>query len=157
MNEMQRIEDLLKRAHGGDAWHGPSVQDVLRGVNAKLAASRPPAGLHTIWEIVLHLIAWNRAVFDRVQGKRVRLGKTQDWPSMPAPSAAAWHDSLAQLELSHRQLLSAIHRLPDRDLTRKTGSRRRDTVYENLLGTAQHYTYHAGQIMLLKRIAKAPS
>src|SRR5580704_5909459 len=108
MSDIQRIEDLLKRAHAGGAWHGPSVRDVLRGVDVKLASARPPAGLHTIWELVNHLIAWNRAVLDRVQGKRVRLNKLQDWPPMPTPSPAAWHHSLAQLESIHRQLRKAV-------------------------------------------------
>lgn len=155
MNEMRRIEDLLTRAHAGGAWHGPSVRQALRGVDARLASARSPAGLHTIWELALHLTAWNRAVLERAQGKRVRLNKLQDWPPMPAPSPAAWRESLAQLERSHRQLRSAVRGLPDAALSRKTGSQRRDTVYENLLGTVQHYTYHAGQIMLLKRIAKS--
>ena len=132
----------------------PSVY-VQRGVDAKLASAHVPAGLHTIWELVLHLTAWNRAVLGRAQGKRVRLNKIQDWPPVPTASPAAWRDALAQLERSHRQLRSAVRRLPDTTLSRKTGTRRRDTVHENLLGTVQHYTYHAGQIMLLKRIAKS--
>ncbi len=53
--ERDRIVDQLKRAFEGNAWHGPSVEEVLEGVTAARAAAKPIAGVHTIWEIILHV------------------------------------------------------------------------------------------------------
>ena len=53
MSEIKRINDQLKRAFEGTAWHGPSVSEVLAGVTAEQAAAHPIAGAHSIWEIVL--------------------------------------------------------------------------------------------------------
>ena len=41
MSEVKRIADQLERAFEGGAWHGPSVREVLDGVTAEQALSRP--------------------------------------------------------------------------------------------------------------------
>jgi hypothetical protein len=61
MKETERIRDQLHRAFAGDAWHGPSVLEILENVTASQAATRPIAGAHSIWELVLHIKAWNDA------------------------------------------------------------------------------------------------
>jgi len=53
--ELQRLEEQLERALEGEAWHGPSLLEVLEGVSAHQAAAHPIAGAHSIWELVLHL------------------------------------------------------------------------------------------------------
>ena len=53
--ELKRLEEQLRRAHEGEAWHGPSLLEALAGVSAEQAAARPIAGAHSIWELVLHL------------------------------------------------------------------------------------------------------
>ncbi|MCI0697307.1 hypothetical protein L0337_35545 [candidate division KSB1 bacterium] len=54
MEEIKRIADQLKRAHEGEAWHGPSLRELLAGVTSEMAASKTLARAHNIWEIVLH-------------------------------------------------------------------------------------------------------
>ena len=39
MTEIERILDQLQRAYEGNAWHGPSVREVLTGITAAQAAS----------------------------------------------------------------------------------------------------------------------
>jgi hypothetical protein len=50
--ELQRLEDQLERALEGEAWHGPSVLEILEGVSAHQAAAHPIAGPHSIWELL---------------------------------------------------------------------------------------------------------
>src|SRR5947207_15275724 len=61
MRETERIVDQLNRAFVGEAWHGPAVLEVLKGVTAEQATARPFAGGHSIWELALHIEAWVRA------------------------------------------------------------------------------------------------
>ena len=60
MPEVNRIRDQLRRAFEGQAWHGPAVMELLDGVTAKQAATRPVVAVHTMWELVLHIGAWER-------------------------------------------------------------------------------------------------
>ena len=62
MTEATRIADQLRRAFGGEAWHGDSVFEILDGVTAAQAAAHPIKNAHSIWELVLHIGAWDGAV-----------------------------------------------------------------------------------------------
>jgi hypothetical protein len=50
-SEIARIDDELRRAYEGGAWHGPALREVLAGVSSETAAERPVPGGHTIWEM----------------------------------------------------------------------------------------------------------
>jgi uncharacterized damage-inducible protein DinB len=56
MTETHRINSQLERAYEGEAWHGPSLRELLDGVSAAQAASRPIPNAHSIWELVNHII-----------------------------------------------------------------------------------------------------
>src|ERR1035438_10207490 len=80
MTERARIADQLRRAFEGEAWHGDSVFEILEGVTAAQAASRPIAGAHTIWELVLHIAAWDGAALRRLGGVAAELSDAQNFP-----------------------------------------------------------------------------
>lgn len=56
--ETERIADQLRRAWEGDAWHGPPLKKALDGLTARQAAAHPIAGAHSIWDLALHIAAW---------------------------------------------------------------------------------------------------
>ena len=45
MNQIELIADQLQRSYSGEAWHGPSVQELLTGVTAEKALARPLAAV----------------------------------------------------------------------------------------------------------------
>ena len=67
------IVDELRRAFYGEAWHGDSLFEILRGVTAAQAAARPIKTAHSIWELVLHISAWDGAARRRMTGVAVAL------------------------------------------------------------------------------------
>jgi uncharacterized damage-inducible protein DinB len=150
MTEIERIEDQLRRAFEGEAWHGPSIREVLADVTARKAAARPLAGAHSIWEIVLHLAAWDNAVRSRLEGEYVENPSEGDWPPVTETSEAAWKRLLEAMENGNRELRKIISRLDDSSLNKVLGEGK-PTVYVTLHGTIQHYLYHGGQIALLKK------
>jgi len=68
MTEIERISDQFRRAFDGNAWHGPSVMALLEGVTAAQAAARPIPSAHSIWQLVSHIAAWERACLRRLNG-----------------------------------------------------------------------------------------
>ena len=64
--DVEFLADQIRRAFRGESWHGPSVLEVLAGVSAEDAAAHPIAGAHSIWEIVLHIRAWERVALRRI-------------------------------------------------------------------------------------------
>ena len=140
----------MKRAFEGEAWHGPSLTETLKGVTAEQAAARPVAGAHSIWEIVLHVSAWQKAVRTRVGGEKVEAPDQGDWPTARATSPSDWEKTLTELEHGYKELRETIARLSDFDLEKNPpGSE--NSIYIQLHGTIQHNLYHAGQIAVLKK------
>jgi len=155
MSETKRIVDQFHRAYAGGAWHGPALRQLLRGVSAKQAAARPLRGAHTIWELVLHITAWKRAVFRRMQGKSLSLSPAENFPPVPKATAANWKRTLAALRAAQNDLHHAISALPESRLKRVVPGKRY-SLYFMLHGLVQHDLYHAGQIALLKKTRKKP-
>ena len=152
MTEILRIEDQLRRAFEGEAWHGPSVQEVLADVTAAQASAHPLANAHSIWEIVLHLAAWDGVVRRRIEGESVDNPDEGDWPPVTDTSEAAWSDALLRLKNNHTELRRTISRLDDSRLDESLpGINRKWPTYVTIHGSIQHYLYHAGQIALLKK------
>jgi len=154
MSEAARIADQLRRAFGGEAWHGDSLFEILEGVTASQAAGRPIERAHTIWELVLHIAAWDDAVLRRLGGVAVELSDAENFPSVTDASEAAWRKALAQVRRVHEELVAAVASLPDSRLDDivpgKEGAHY--TFYYMLHGVVQHELYHAGQIALLKKM-----
>jgi uncharacterized damage-inducible protein DinB len=155
MTEIQRIVDQFDRAFEGNAWHGPAVRELLAGVSARQAAAKPPFGSHNIWEIVLHMTAWQDVVRRRVTGEViVDLPTEQDWPPVPNTSDAAWREALEKLTQTKQNLRQTISQLPDPRLE-EIISGKGYSVYFMLHGVIQHNLYHSGQIAILKKLTSA--
>ncbi len=152
IDEISRIADQLKRAFEGDAWHGPAVLEVLEGVSARAAASKPVAGAHSIWELVLHIAAWDGAIRRRMEGQALQLSPEQDFPPVKDTSDAAWRSAVHSLKQNHSELIAALLAMPDYRLTATVPGKDYD-FYHMRHGAAQPELYHAGQIALLRKVA----
>jgi uncharacterized damage-inducible protein DinB len=153
IEERSRIADQLKRAFEGDAWHGPAVLEVLEGVSARAAAAKPISGAHSIWELVLHITAWDSAIRRRMEGQALELSPEQDFPPVKDTSDTAWRSALDNLKLRHADLIQGVAAMPDHRLTSQVPGKDYD-FYHMLHGAVQHELYHAGQIALLKKVAR---
>jgi uncharacterized damage-inducible protein DinB len=151
MSEAARIADQLRRAFSGDAWHGDSVFEILDGVTAAQAAAHPIRNGHSIWELVLHVAAWDGAVRRRLGGEALALSNEQNFPPVTDTSESAWGKALEHVRRVHDELVAAVSALPDSRLGERVPGENHD-IYQKLHGVVQHELYHAGQIALLKKM-----
>ncbi len=147
----------IDQAFEARSWHGTNLRGSIRGLKLEDAVYRPGRERHNIWELVLHCAYWKH----RVRG---RLSSASN-PSFPRrgtnffprpedePRLADWRRDVALLVEMHAALRSEIERLPTRRLNERLGASRW-TVRDTVLGIAAHDLYHAGQIQLLKRLAR---
>lgn len=135
----------------------------LKGVSAEVAATKPilspilstsTNAVHSIWEIVNHLLAWQNLTLEVLDGKPyASLQGDADWPRVSAHSEAAWDATVKELAASHARLCSQIDTLSDDQLRANIPGA--DYPWRVLLrGIANHSLYHAGQIGLLKKAAQ---
>lgn len=156
MSECARLADQIRRAFTGDAWHGDSVLEILAGVKAKTAAARPLESAHTIWELVLHIAAWDDAVRRRAEGSVVSLSTKQNFPPVTDTSEATWRKAVTHLTQTHEQLVKTVEAFPDSRLPEQVQGKSASyyTFFYMFAGIVQHELYHAGQMAILKKAVK---
>lgn len=151
-SETARIADQLRRAFRGEAWHGPSLLDLLAEITPEQARARPMRSVHNIWELVLHIDVYLQAGFEASQGTPMPklFGTERDWPSLRDDSAEAWFDAQDRLFEDAEKLAQAIESFDDAKLTDTVPGRSYDFYYL-FHGIVQHSLYHAGQMAILKK------
>jgi len=155
MSETARLADQIRRAFDGDAWHGDSIVEILQGVNAKMAAAHPIKNAHSIWELILHIAAWDGAVLTRIGGTAVQLVDEQNFPPVKDTSDAAWRTAVEHAQHIHNELVKAVAAFPDSRLQEQVPGKTQSyyNFFYMFSGIVQHELYHAGQIALLKKAA----
>ena len=151
MSQIEFVVDQLKLAFDGEAWHGPALMEILADVDAETAAARPIPTAHSIWELVLHVAAWEQVIITRiVEGKAVTLSDEKNFGHIEHAGEAAWRQALDTLQRNHQQLIKVASQLNESQLTNPVPGKDYNLLFM-LLGAVQHAAYHGGQIALLKR------
>ena len=154
------LRSVLRRSFDGHSWHGPSLADVLDGVDARAALAHPVAGAHSIWELTHHLTAWTREVTRRLEGQPAGMPREGDWPDAPDATGdveARWRAVRDALTDARGALLAAVEAFPPERLDDRVGTSDdaaiggQATFAGMLVGLAEHNAYHGGQITLLRR------
>jgi uncharacterized damage-inducible protein DinB len=152
---VQQLLAIVARAYDRKSWHGTNLRGSIRGLDPAVAARRPGAGRHNIWELVVHAAYWKYVAWRRLTS--VARGsfplEGSNWFARPEQvTLKAWRHDIALLEQTHRTLRAAIADLRPPDLDRAP-TRSKVTMQALVTGVAAHDLYHAGQIQLLKRLA----
>jgi uncharacterized damage-inducible protein DinB len=153
MSETARLADQIRRAFEGEAWHGDSLLEILADVNAKTAAAHPIPNAHSIWELLLHIQAWDDATIRRASGTAVQPTGEKNFPPVRDTSEAAWQQTVASVKKTHEELVRTVAAFPDSRLQEQVPGKSQDyyNFYYLFSGIVQHELYHAGQIALLKK------
>lgn len=157
MERKEELLDTLRRSFDRHAWHGPAVAEALADVTAEEALWRPAPHVHSIWQLTLHIVAWAGEVARRLDGSEPAEPAEGDWPE----PGVSWEAAVHRVFEVRDVLLDKIRELSDADLDRLCGTPPDPPLgtgftYGGMLeGLAQHNCYHAGQIVLLKKLARA--
>jgi uncharacterized damage-inducible protein DinB len=119
-------------------------------MDACMAAAKPIANAHSIWELVLHIAAWDGAALVRLAGKKCQPAGDENFPPVADASDARWRGAVAEVKRTHDKLVRTVAALPEARLCDRVPGKRYD-FYHMLHGIAQHELYHAGQIAILKK------
>lgn len=156
--EIDLLLRQLDQAFDARSWHGTNLRGSIRGLALSEATYRPQPARHNIWEIVVHCAYWKYTVRRRLTGEKRGSFALAGSNFFARPAGAAresdWRRDVALLEEVHASLRAEIAALvPGRLAARAAGSQ--VTNLDAVLGIVAHDLYHAGQIQLLKRLARA--
>ncbi|MFC1575074.1 DinB family protein [Gemmatimonadota bacterium] len=158
----RRIDEALRHIHpppGAKPWHGgPTVLGALRGVSPEVASWRPYPDRHSIWDLALHVAYWNYAVERRLTDAP-RGGFPRQPSNWPNPTRGepdqAWAEDKRLLKRQHDSLLEALASFETSRLDEVAEGKGSTTYADLITGVLLHDTYHAGQIQMLKRLARS--
>lgn len=149
--ELEHLADTILRAHQGDAWSGPSLSELLGDVTDQQSAAKPAGAPHSIWELTLHIGAWNNIVRRRLEGEVPEVPWEENFPTPFQPPHTSWPADRANAIHEATLLGDCILKFPAARLDETVPGK--DYSFAVMLhGAAQHALYHAGQIALLKRL-----
>jgi uncharacterized damage-inducible protein DinB len=159
MNWLKHFAQELTKGHEAEPWHGPSTKSLLDGINAAEAASHIIPQFHSIWEIVLHMDAWQREVLRRLDASFIpEIPEEGDWRRAVEVTEEAWKQAILDLDSSLHELVSALNNMAktadeNKALeSRGTASGPNITLAATLSGLVQHNAYHSGQIAVLRKV-----
>ncbi len=147
-SEVDHIYSMLQRTFSKNAWHGPSVLEVLEGITAEQSQLRLPES-HSIIELVAHMTSWRVFVIKKLAGDTAYTVTD----TMNFPIDADWPRVLANLRESQAMLLEMVQKLDDSKLAEIVPHGSYTYPFYTLLhGIIHHDLYHTGQIALLKKL-----
>ncbi|MBD0382424.1 DinB family protein [Paenibacillus sedimenti] len=155
MSRIQINQLLLQWDHIWDKeeWTVP-VATALEGLTAKEAAWVPPGGANTIWQTLNHMNYYNERLLCRLTGTsfdkpaRSTNEGTFGHPGDPEDSEG-WQAAVGQAKSIAQDLRTTLAALTDKDLERPYVS---STLGHELPIWIMHDAYHAGQIVLVRKL-----
>lgn len=146
------MADQLRRAFEGNAWHGPAVKELLTDINPSQAAAYAIGSAHSIWELMLHIEAWERVAIAAIGGTAMPepMPPEQNFPRVVDRGEAAYKAARERLFEVNQKLAAAIESFDPGRLENAVPGRAYD-FYHLFHGMTQHALYHAGQIAILKK------
>jgi uncharacterized damage-inducible protein DinB len=161
LDERGLILRAFDQAFDRKSWHGTNLRGSIRGLTMAELVFRPREGGNTIWELAVHCAYWKYAVRRRLTGEK-RGGFGEEGSNFfPRPSRveeaseADWKRDVRRLVAAHRALRRTIEELPAKRLDEISREGSPVPNRDVLLGIAAHDLHHAGQIQLLKKLARA--
>jgi len=155
--ECNRIALQLASTINGEAWYGDSLREILNGVTAEQAKAHRIPNAHSIWELVVHVDAWIKFFSGAIQGTPIppwpTMPKELDWPPVGATDEQAWKSAVGSFLDNHLKLVETIKGFGDERLE-STVPGRTYNFYHLFQSASLHAVYHAGQIALLKKVAR---
>ena len=149
MKDARLRKDLIELLRGGSA-HVTPEQGFAR-LPARLRATRPARGAHTIWELLEHLRIAQQDIlrYTLEPGWQSPAWPDGYWPSVSQPTPRQWSASLT----AFRRDLDAVCTLvrKTRDLTAEIPHGEGRSYLRQVLLVADHNAYHLGQVVEARR------
>lgn len=130
-----------------DAWKGvgwgPAWKDAFEGLTAAQAAWRPEGAserVHSVWQILHHLVFWREVVVAGLDGKPPTDDEIarRNWEAPAEVSERAWAAAKERYAASHRQIADAMARSEE--------------AAEKLAEMLPHDAYHIGQVFTMRAL-----
>ena len=143
----------LQQAYYGGSWLDEDAEKKLKPVNEESAFIKPYGYIHSIAELVSHIIEWRKELLERFRfGRRARLtvDSPENWISNETLKQDGWAYLKKQLDKTQADLIAFLETKDDAFLDSNWSGEQK---YKWLVtGLLEHDVYHLGQIGLVYKM-----
>ncbi|HKX17500.1 MAG TPA: DinB family protein [bacterium] len=140
---------LLDTTFASWNWAHKSLLDSVKTLTVAEARWQPGRRAHSVWEQINHVAHWKAYIVDRIAGRRPVA--RQAWPAA-GRTAADLRRSIARLTRLQDELRQIVQGLnPEAFALSRSG---KYSLAKLLMGSAAHESYHAGQILLTRKLCR---
>lgn len=150
MELQQNIARQLRAVYKGGSWTGTNLKDHIEGVTWQQATHQIDK-FNTIATLVFHMNYYTAGVIQFLKGKPLEIRDKFSFDHPPISSEADWNNFLEQVYNDCEQLALLIEKLPLEKMWAQFYEEKYGNYYRNLTGIIEHFHYHLGQIIMLKR------
>lgn len=141
----------LQQVYTGGNWTTSNLKDTLEGVDFEMA-TRSIGGLNTIAALVYHMNYYCDRVGDYLLGGTFNSSDKESWNGPEIKSEADWAALKSKALKDGEKMARAISALNEEQLSQAFVEEKYGTYLRNVLGIIEHFHYHLGQIVIIKRL-----
>ena len=153
MNITALIAQHVIDVHEGNNWTEVNIVNTLKDVTVQEATTLTKASPNTIASLLHHISFWNRVMVKRTQGIAVAVNEANGY-DVPPLTEETWL-ALKEDNLRSAQELADAVKAFDESKLMDPIIPNYSSAYKNLQGAVEHIHYHLGQVVILKKLAKA--
>ncbi len=146
----QLVKIIINGLHGKNTHIKP--EKVIAGLNPDNASKKPEESNHSCWELLHHIVVWQEAILEAIEGKKVdwkEVEKNHNWPSDEYLSNDSNFSSLVDKFLLG---ISKAEKLANSvDLHKPLPAWSEAPVIQTFIVLLQHNSYHLGQIITTRK------
>jgi uncharacterized damage-inducible protein DinB len=148
-----QFTNQLKQLYEKGAWFGDTYKEKLQDVTAEQAFRQPYPGVHSIAELVAHVIYWRLPLIKKLKGEKDYVGSVEhpdNWPPVDKLRTRGWPAILQEFDETQQQLIKLLATADQKffDSEYSSGS----PMFYVTEGIIQHDIYHLGQLALVKKM-----
>ena len=145
------ILDQLVEIEKGTPWLDESFAKKFKPVNNDNAFVRPQPDIHSIAEIMSHLIVWRYEILSRLEGNPRKLSgnSPENWKTNEELKPLGWENLIQQFKDSQDKLTTLLKSKQDPFLETPYGNKNFKYLVDGIL---HHDLYHLGQIGLVNKM-----
>ena len=147
--------DQLGKNMNGDIWVEETFGKKLHGINEDTVFNRPQPNVHSVGEVISHLLEWRISILNLLRGglRTLTDAGLKNWRTNEELSQIGWQSLLASFNKSQEEIIETLHGKHDSFLQQKANGEKHELQYY-LDGLLQHDMYHLGQIGLILKLQK---
>ncbi|MEH6304876.1 DinB family protein [Olivibacter sp. CPCC 100613] len=150
---IQNLVNQLQDVQDGEQWLDENFTKKIDSLDSEQALTRPIPEIHSVAEIVSHLLEWRKDCINKLQGKNSTLNmeSSENWRQNDELRQIGWKKLKEDFYASQYHLIRLIEIQEDSFLAKKYGK----YTFQNLLeGMVHHDLYHLGQIGISIKLLK---